>query len=78
MAQFRSRIGRPALELAAEEALALRLELGEQGGIRDRGVLHHLREACAALARRQRRQRGGVDPDQARLVEGADRCRARR
>jgi hypothetical protein len=66
------------LELAAEQPLALALERLEQPRIADRRVLHHLRQPGAALAQWECRERCGVDPDQTRLMKGADQVLAPR
>jgi len=63
---------RERLVVARDERGHAPLEPREEGVVADRAVLDDLRQSRGELARRKRREAGGVDGDGRRLVERAD------
>ena len=62
----------PGGGIAREDAGAVLLAPGEEGGVVDQAVLHHLGIARQQFARGQGIEYGGIRQHQPRLIEGAD------
>ena len=60
------------LRFSGPHRRGVRFEEGEELGVEDGAVLHHLGEPAEELALRERVEVGGVDPDAGRLVERDD------
>ena len=58
--------------IALEDRRRILLEVREEVGIEDDAVLDDFREAAAVFTLGERGERGQVDPDAERLMEGAD------
>ena len=64
------------LGLNRKDRIAMRLQIGEKGLVRNHAVFHDLAEPRGKLPLRQRSQAGKVDENAFRLVKGADQILA--